>query len=250
MTSMVLPIQSAMLFLTAVPHFRRPKIVDFKPFDFPSKTGHRSRGFSRRDTLVAGAITGVAGVLGVPLLANQANAQSRNQQNKQSDIKVLNTALFYEHQAIWAYGFAAGKLTNTNVGKAVLAVALANQNDHKKHRDLLTSVIQSLGGKPVKAEQSYDVSSYIKAGEGNIDSDVNIAKLALALEVDAAIAYTTEAAQLKTPNLVVAAGSIGSNESAHATAIRAAFNALGVSVPVVPASFVNKENRNAWIIKV
>ncbi len=105
--------------------------MDFKPFDFPSKAGRRSRGFSRRETLVAGTITGVAGVLGVPLLANQANAQSRNQQNSQSDIKVLNTALFYEHQAIWAYSFAAGKLTNTNVGKAVLAVALANQNDHK-----------------------------------------------------------------------------------------------------------------------
>ncbi len=158
--------------------------------------------------------------------------------------------MFYEHQAIWAYSFAAGKLTNTDVGKAVLAISLANQADHKQHRDLLTSAISSLGGSPVKAESSYDVSSYIKNGEGNVDSDVNIAKLALALEIDAAIAYTQEVAKLKTPALISAGASIGSTESAHATAIRAAFVSLGVKIPVVPASFVNAENREAWVLKV
>jgi hypothetical protein len=90
----------------------------------------------------------------------------------------------------------------------------------------------------------------VNRGEGNLDSDVNIAKLALALEVDAAIAYTTEAAQLKTPALVTAGASIGANEAAHATAIRAAFVALGVSIPVVPAAFVSAETRSAWILPV
>jgi rubrerythrin len=210
----------------------------------------RRKGVSRRDVLVTGGMAGVAGgivsALGLPLFADRADAAGA----KNGDIKILNNALFYEHQAIWAYSFAAGKLTSSDVGKAVLAIAIANQADHKQHRDLLASAIKSLGGTPVKAESSYDVSSYIKNGEGNIDSDVNIAKLALALETDAAIAYTQEVAKLKTPALVSAGASIGSTESAHAAAIRAAFVSLGVQIPVVPASFINANNRKAWILTV
>jgi rubrerythrin len=211
----------------------------------------RAKGMSRRDMLATGAMAGVAGglvsALGLPLFTGRADAMGNDKQN---DIKILNNALYYEHQAIWAYSFAAGKLTNTDVGKAVLSIALANQADHKQHRDLLASVVKKLGGTPVKAEASYDVSSYIKKGEGNVDSDVNIAKLALALETDAAIAYTKEAARLKTPELVTAGASIGITEGAHATAIRAAFNALGVKIPVVPAPFFSAENRSAWVLKV
>jgi rubrerythrin len=215
-------------------------------------SSRRSKGISRREVLTTGAMAGVVGgvasALSIPLFADRADAASDT--DKRNDARILNNALYYEHQAIWAYSFAAGKLTNTDVGKAVLAIALANQADHKKHRDLLAAAVQSLGGVPVKAESSYDVSSYLKQGEGNIDNDVNIAKLALALETDAAIAYTTEIAQLKTPALITAGASIGSTESAHAATIRAAFNALGVRIPVVPAPFVSAENRNAWVLKV
>lgn len=211
----------------------------------------RRKGVSRRNILVTGGMAGIAGgiasAIGTTLFTDRADAASPG---KQGDIKILNNALFYEHQAIWAYSFAAGKLTTTDVGKAVLAIALANQADHKQHRDLLASAIQGLGGAPVKAQASYDVSSYIKNGEGNVDSDVNIAKLALALETDAAIAYTQEVAKLKTPALISAGASIGSTESAHAAAIRAAFVSLGVKLAVVPAAFVNAENRSAWILKV
>jgi rubrerythrin len=216
------------------------------------RSAARRRGTSRRELLAtatfAGMAGGVASTFSIPLFANRAEAAPQG--NQKNDAKILNNALFYEHQAIWAYSFAAGKLTNTDVGKAVLAIALANQADHKKHRDLLMSAVQSLGGSPVKAETSYDISAYIKQGEGNVDSDVNIAKLALALEVDAAIAYTTEIAMLKTPALITAGASIGSTESAHAAAIRAAFNALGVKIPVVPAAFVNAANRGVWVLKV
>jgi rubrerythrin len=162
----------------------------------------------------------------------------------------LNNALYYEHQAIWAYQFAATKLSDTEVGRAVLALAKRNLADHMAHRDILAKVVQSLGATPVLAEQSYDLSSYIQRGEGNLESDVNIAKLALALETDAAIAYTTEIASLKTPALVTAGASIGSNESAHATAIRAAFVSLGVGIDYVPASFVSADTRMEWVLKV
>jgi rubrerythrin len=215
--------------------------------DLTEKSSRRSI-FSRRHVIASGAVAGVAAALGLPLIAPKVEAQSPSV--KRSDLKILNSALYYEHQAIWAYSFAAGKLTNTDVGKAVLALALRNQADHKKHRDVLASAVSSLGGTPVKAESKYDVSSYIKKGEGNVDSDVNIAKLALALEVDAAIAYTLEVAKLKTPKLITVGASIGSTESAHAAAIRATFKGLGVDIEIVPAAFVSVENRDAWVLKV
>lgn len=205
-----------------------------------------SQMMSRRGVLAGGVMAGVAGALAMPAIASFAATDA----DKMNDLQILNNALFYEHQAIWAYSFAAGKLSSSDVGKAVLALALRNQNDHKGHRDLLASAVTSLGGTPVAAMNSYDVSSYINAKEGNVDSDVNIAKLALALEVDAAIAYTNEVAKLKTPALVTAGASIGSTESAHAAAIRATFKALGVEIEIVPAPFVNQANRGAWILPV
>jgi rubrerythrin len=210
----------------------------------------KSKLFSRRGILVNGAMAGVgvAGAVAVEAIASHPVFATMDRDN--NDAEILNNALFYEHQAIWAYGFAAGKLTNTDVGKAVLAVALSNQKDHMAHRDLLTEAVKSLGGNPVGAESSYDLSSYLNKGEGNIDSDVNIAKLALALETDAAIAYTQEAAKLKTPALITAGASIGTTESAHAAAIRATFKGLGVDLEIVPAAFVNAENRNSWVLTV
>ncbi|WP_309732627.1 DUF4439 domain-containing protein [Chamaesiphon sp. OTE_75_metabat_556] len=208
---------------------------------------------SRRNMLATGAVAGIAAAFAIPAVADLVEAATPGQSTdraKKNDITVLNNGLYYEHQAIWAYNFAAGKLTNTAVGKAVLAVASANLTDHQAHRDILKSAIRSLGGTPVKAEASYDLSSYINKGEGNIDSDVNIAKLALALETDAAIAYTFEAAKLKTPALITAGASIGTNEAAHATAIRAAFKSLGVDIAIVPAAFFNPTTRSAWILKV
>jgi rubrerythrin len=214
-----------------------------------SRTERSSRSASRRELIKAG-LFGAMGIAASTAVVPAVMAQPKG--DVANDIKVLNKALFYEHQAIWAYGFAAGKLTDSNVGKAVLAIALANQSDHKAHRDLLASVVKQLGGTPVTAKMEYlkTVTPYIERGEGNLDSDVNIAKLALALEVDAAIAYGREVATLKNPDLITAGASIGSTEASHATVIRAAFQSLGVSLNVVPAAFVSKDTRNDWILKV
>ncbi|NMF60396.1 ferritin-like domain-containing protein [Pseudanabaena yagii] len=214
-----------------------------------SRTERSSRSASRRELIKAG-LFGAMGIAASTAVVPAVMAQPKG--DVVNDIKVLNKALFYEHQAIWAYGFAAGKLTDSNVGKAVLAIALANQSDHKAHRDLLASVVKQLGGTPVTAKMEYlkTVTPYIERGEGNLDSDVNIAKLALALEVDAAIAYGREVATLKNPELITAGASIGSTEASHATVIRAAFQSLGVSLNVVPAAFVSKDTRNDWILKV
>jgi rubrerythrin len=205
--------------------------------------------FSRRGILVTGAIAGLSSAIGLSTLG-VAPGQAAPSRSRRDDAQVLNNALNYEHQAIWAYQFAAGKLSDSNVGQAVLALAKRNLNDHMAHRDALAGAVQSLGGTPVMAEASYDLSSYIQRGEGNVDSDVNIAKLALALETDAAIAYTKEIATLKTPALITVGASIGSDEACHATAIRAAFVALGVNVDYVPTAFINEESRSQWVLMV
>lgn len=212
-----------------------------------SSSAERAQAISRRRMLIAGATATAGGILVFPTVADRTQAQMGR---RRSQVEVLNNALFYEHQAIWAYGFAAGKLSNSRVGRTVLELALRNQADHQRHRDALTSAVRQLGGQPVRAQANYDLSAYIKNNEGATDSDENLAKLALALEVDAAIAYTTEVAALQTPALVSAAASIGATESAHATAIRAVFRAFGAPVEIVPAAFVDASTRNAWILKV
>lgn len=209
----------------------------------------RSKFFSRRGILVSGTMAGVSGAIGLSTLTARPS-QAGTKSDNANDAEILNNALYYEHQAIWAYQFAASKLSDTDVGQAVLALARRNMADHMAHHDALTEAVRSLGGTPVMAESSYDVSSYIERGEGNVDSDVNIAKLALALETDAAIAYISEVSKLKTPALISAGASIGSTESAHATAIRAAFISLGVGIDYVPASFVSADTRPEWVLKV
>ncbi len=170
--------------------------------------------------------------------------------DKQNDLEILNNALYFEHQGIWAYDFAAGKLSDTAVGKVVLAIALENQADHKLHRAALFTAVRDLGGTPVPAEPSYDLSSYLDRAEGGLDSDANIAKLALALETDAAIAYVTESAKLKTLALIAVGAGIGCIEAIHAARIRAAFNSLGMDIPVVASAVMSAENRDRWILKV
>lgn len=236
------------------------------------ESDRRFRSLSRRNVLVSGTIAGFAGALGLATVGSRSGqampGQSMMPQNSMPgnsmmsetmpgmmsdaahDAEILNGALYYEHQAIWGYTAAAGKLSNTATGQAVLALAKRNQADHMAHRDTLIKVIRDLGSTPVTAEQSYDLSSYINRREGNLDSDVNIAKLALALETDAAIAYVTQSAKLKNPDLISAGASIGATESSHATAIRAAFVALGMDIEIVPSSFVNADNRSKWILTV
>ncbi|MDX2273405.1 MAG: ferritin-like domain-containing protein [Cyanobacteriota bacterium] len=200
---------------------------------------------SRRHILLAGALAGVGGALGLTALSRPSSAQDNN-----ADIAILNAAIDLEQQAIWAYTTAAGKLSTSDVGKTVLMVATGNLKDHEQHRDVLAGAVKSLGGTPAPARDSYDLSTYLDAKEGGLDSDANIAKLALALEYDAALAYNDAFSQLSNKDLVAAASTIGPNEVAHATKIRAVFHSLDAQIAVVPSAFVSSDTRDAWILKV
>jgi len=179
-----------------------------------------------------------------------ANLQGMSEADKLNDIQILNGALFFENRAVWAYGAAASKLSSSNVGRAVAALASENQADHVKHQDLLRNAIGALGGAPLSMENSYDLSSYVQKGRGNLDNDVNIAKLALALEIGAAAGYVTDATKLKSPQMIEMEAGIACVEAIHAVRIRIAFNELGVKVPVVPNVVINASSRDDWVIKV
>jgi hypothetical protein len=99
-------------------------------------------------------------------------------------------------------------------------------------------------------EKNYDLSSYINKGLGNIDNDVNIAKLALALEIGAAVGYVSDTAKLKSPYMIELEAGIACIEAIHAARIRAAFNALGIKIPVVPSALISTSDRDTWVINV
>jgi hypothetical protein len=179
-----------------------------------------------------------------------AKFQGMSDADKLNDIQILNRALFFEHRAVWAYNFAAGKLSTSEVGKTVLELGLQNRADHEKHQDIIGNAIGELGGTPVQMEKNYDLSSYINKGRGNVDSDVNIAKLALALEIGAAAGYVSDTAQLKSPYMIEMEAGIACIEAIHAARIRAAFNALGIKIPVVPSALISTSDRDSWVIRV
>ena len=173
-----------------------------------------------------------------------------SKEDKRHDIEVLNGALNNENQGVWAYSFAAQKLSQSEVGKAVLELGLQNQEDHQKHQLLLMNAIHDLGGTPVEPLQQYDLSRYFQNGDGDLDSDVNIAKLALALEIDASVGYISDTTQLKSPTLAALTGAIAPIEAIHAARIRVAFNALGVKMPIIPSPVISRKNRESWVLKV
>ena len=179
-----------------------------------------------------------------------ARFQFMSDEDKLNDIQILNRALFFENRGVWAYGFAAGKLSTSEVGKAVLELGLQNRADHEKHQDMLRSAITEAGGTPVQMENTYDLSAYITKGQGNVDSDVNIATLALALEIGAAVGYVSDTTKLKSPHMIELEAGIACIEAIHAARIRAAFNDLGIKIPVVPSALISTSDRDNWVIKV
>jgi hypothetical protein len=187
---------------------------------------------------------------GDPSTSQEILAQAGSQTSARGDIAILNAAIDLENQGIWAYGAAGSKLSNTQAGRAILALAQRNRADHIKHRDALVQAVRKLGGTPAPAKESYDLSSYLSAGEGNLDSDVNIGKLALALEVDAVLAYNAAFSQLSDRELLVAASTIGPVEACHATAIRALFRTMIPTLEYIPSSFISPQTRQDWILKV
>jgi len=158
---------------------------------------------SRRQVLQAGGLSAAAGVIASALPAAAKEARFAG------DLAILNVALGLEHQAIAAYDAGANsKLLSADQ----LKIAVSFQNDHKHHRDVLTSFIKRFGGTPVEPKSTYNF--------GTITSAADIVKLAQSLEDGAEAAYLANAGKLENHEILNAAVPILEDEVRHNTVFK------------------------------
>lgn len=139
------------------------------------------------------------------------------------DIRVLNTAIAAELEAIAAYqvGAESGLLS-----PGVLKVAVQFQGHHKEHAELLSSTVEKLGGKSAVAKGSYQFPLHRLKSEGDVLG------FAAGLERGAVSAYAGAIPLFADRSLAGAAASILADEAMHWAVLR---NAL--SLDPVPGAF-------------
>ncbi|HRP26268.1 ferritin-like domain-containing protein [Thauera sp.] len=143
----------------------------------------------------------------------------------ESDLRILNTALGAELEAIAAYqvGAESGLLEKT-----VLDLAVTFQGHHKQHAELLAATIGKLGGRAVAVRDKYSFPV------DTLKNQTDVLRFAAALEKGAVSAYLGAIPLFGNRDLAKAAGSILGDEAMHWAILR---NAVG-DVPV-PDAFVS-----------
>lgn len=165
--------------------------------------------------------TAVALLSGREALAAKA---AKVDQAVESDLRILNTALGAELEAIAAYQVGA---ESGLMQKPVLDLAVTFQGHHKQHAELLAATIGKLGGRAVaaKAKYSFPVDT--------LKNQTDVLRFAAGLEKGAVSAYLGAIPLFGNRDLAKAAGSILGDEAMHWAILR---NAVG-DVPV-PDAFV------------
>jgi rubrerythrin len=175
------------------------------------------------------AFLGKSGLLlsgaAVALLAGQEALAAKGGKSGASDVRILNTALGAELEAIAAYqvGAESGLLQ-----KPVLDLALTFQSHHKEHAEILSKTIAKLGGKPVAAKDKYSFPT------DTLKTQADVLRFAATLEKGAVSAYLGAVPVFHNSDLAKAAASILGDEAMHWAILR---NALG-EVPV-PSAFMS-----------
>lgn len=185
-----------------------------------------------RDTAIREArraFLGKSGLLfsgaAVALLAGRDALAAKGDKATASDVRILNTALGAELEAIAAYqvGAESGLLQ-----KPVLDLALTFQGHHKEHADLLTKTVAKLGGKAVSAKSKYTFPTE------TLKTQADVLRFAASLEKGAVSAYLGAVPVFNNRDLAKAAASILGDEAMHWAILR---NAVG-EVPV-PSAYVS-----------
>lgn len=200
---------------------------------------------TRRRAVIGGAMAGVLSVAGIGILSPASGWAQTSR-----DLQGLNEGLAQEHRIIWAYTVASGKLTNRSGGRAVLKLVLAHLHDHRRHQQELTALIRNLGGTPVDPLDTYDLSPYSDALEGNLESDLNIAKLVLALECDAALTLDRVGQEISTSAGVRSIQRMVPNAMLRAVALRFWLRESDPELAAVPVAAIDPVTRAQWIVKI
>ena len=162
----------------------------------------------------------------VALLAGQdALAASKGGEAGTADIRILNTALGAELEAIAAYQLGAG---SGLLQKPVLDLALTFQGHHKEHADILAKTITKIGGTPVAAKSAYNFPTE------TLKTQADVLRFAAMLEKGAVSAYLGAVPLFANRDLAKAAASILGDEAMHWAILR---NALGEAP--VPSAFMS-----------
>jgi len=139
------------------------------------------------------------------------------------DVRILNTAIAAEHEAVAAYQLGAD---SGLLQPEVLKVALTFQDHHKQHVDALANAVKSLGGEDVHALEDYRFPT----DKLKVQSDV--LQFAAGLERGAVSAYAGAIPVFVNRDLSAAAASILADEAMHWAVLR---SALGLDP--VPGAF-------------
>lgn len=198
----------------------KPKHLPDNSHDLLVETALESR---RRFIRKAGALTfsGVA----VAMLGGRSTALAAGTTDGAvaQDIRILNTAVAAEHEAVAAYqvGAESGLL-----GKDVLKVAVTFQGHHKEHVDALARAVRSLGGEAADPLPDYGFPLH------KLKSQSDVLQFAAGLERGAVSAYAGAIPVFDNRDLSAAAASILADEAMHWAVLR---HALGLDP--VPGAF-------------
>lgn len=165
----------------------------------------------------------VALLAGRPALAVEHGKKKGD--DAQSDIRILNTALGAELEAIAAYSVGAG---SGLLQKSILDVAVQFQGQHKEHADVLMQTIRKLGGTPVEPKSKYEFPT------DKLKTQNDVLSFAAGLERGAVSAYLGAVPLFHERELAKAAASILGDEAMHWAILR---QVLGENP--VPAAFVS-----------
>lgn len=132
----------------------------------------------------------------------------------QGDMRVLNTALALEHEAIAAYQFA---IEMRGVRRPLLPVFQLFQAHHREHRDGLIATMRAFNvqATPERSRQEYAQS----LGTAALRNEADVLRLALRLERNAANAYIASAETYTDRRLARVAARVAADEVMHWTAV-------------------------------
>jgi len=173
------------------------------------------------------AFLGKSGLLlsgsAIALLAGREALAAKAGSSEASDVRILNTALGAELEAIAAYqvGAETGLLQ-----KPVLDLAVTFQGHHREHADVLAKTVAKLGGKPVGPKAKYTFPTE------TLKTQADVLRFAAVLEKGAVSAYLGAVPVFGNRDLAKAAASILGDEAMHWAILR---QAVG-EVPVPNAS--------------
>ena len=148
----------------------------------------------------------------VALLAGKdALAASTGAKSAEDDVRILNTALGAELEAIAAYqlGAESGLLQ-----KPAHDLALTFQSHHKQHADVLAQTVTKLGGAAAMAKTKYNFPT------DQLKSQDDVLRFAAMLEKGAVAAYLGAVPLFGNRDLAKAAASILGDEAMHWAILR------------------------------